>query len=158
MPKKYVKMILHIPLEIYETGDYKIHENRSDMYIEPCDELPPLNTSNRDSVLELLTQMLIPTKNEKIKWNTSKSSSSSSKSSEEEEDEEEEEEDEEDLEEEEVQQKEKIQEEEIKIYKNEIKPKKPKTENNIMTFKKHPQLKDNFTRKIRFHHGNFVPI
>ena len=153
MPKKYVKMILHIPLEIYETGDYKIHENRSDMYIEPCDELPPLNTSNRDSVLELLTQMLIPTKNEKIKWNTSKSSEE-----EDEEDLEEEEEEEEDLEEEEVQQKEKIQEEEIKIYKNEIKPKKPKTENNIMTFKKHPQLKDNFTRKIRFHHGTFVPI
>ena len=146
MPKKYVKMILHIPLEIYETGDYKIHENRSDMYIEPCDELPPLNTSNRDSVLELLTQMLIPTTNEKIKWNTS------SKSSEEEE---EEEEDEEDFE---VQKEEVQQEEEIKIYKNEIKPKKLKKENNIMTFKKHPHLKDNFTRKIRFHHGTFVPI
>lgn len=145
MPKKYVKMIIHIPLEIYETGDYKIHENHSAMYIEPCDELPPLNTSNRDSVLELLTQMLIPTTNEKIKWNTSCTSYSSS---EEEEDDEEEEE--------KTQQKEK--DEEIKIYKNEIKPKKPKTENNIMTFKKHLHLKDNFTRKIRFHPGTFIPI
>ena len=161
MPKKYVKMILHIPIEIYETGDYKIHENRSDMYIEPCDELPPLNTSNRDSVLELLTQMLIPTTNEKIKWNSSSSSSKSSEEEDEDEDdfEVQDEDVEEDFEVPEVQQKEKApEEEEIKIYKNEIKPKKPKKENNIMTFKKHPHLKDNFTRKIRFHHGNFVPI
>lgn len=157
MPKKYVQVVLHIPLEIYETGDYKIHEDRSSMHIEPCDELPSINTSNRDSLLEVLTQILVPNTNEKIKWNSN--DDEEEEEDDEEEDDEEEEEDEEEEDDFEVQQEPKhIEVQEIKIYKNEIKPKKPKIENNIMTFKKHLHLKDNFTRKIRFHPETLLPM
>jgi hypothetical protein len=159
-------MIIHIPIEIYETGDYKIHDNRSVMHMEVCEELPPVNGPHHDSVLDVLAEMLLPTMNEKIKWNAS--SSGKEEDEDEEEDEEDEEEDEEDDEEEEEEkeneekeneeEKDEKKEEEIKIYMHEIKPKNHKKENNIMTFKKRPLLKDNFTRKIRFHPETFVPI
>ncbi len=167
MPKKYVQVILHIPLEIYETGDYKIHEDRSSMQVEPCDELPPINTSNRDSVLEVLTQMLVPNIHDKIKWNSNSSFHKDEDEEDEDEDEEEdddddeeedEEEDEDEDDDEEEDEKKNIEVQEMKIYKNEIKPKKPKKENNVMTFKKHPHLKDNFTRKIRFYPETLLKI
>jgi len=152
MPKKYAKMIIHIPIEIYENGDYKIFEDRTFMNVEPCTELPPVCISNRDSVLDVLTDMLLP--QERIKW----ASSCSKEQEDEDEDEDFEEddadtkaEDETDSGEEETQEKQnQTQEEEpepeIRIYADEIKPKK-RTSSAIMSFKKRIRLKDNFTRK-----------
>ena len=151
MPKKYAKMIIHIPIEIYENGDYKIFEDRTFMKVEPCTELPPVCISNRDSVLDVLTDMLLP--QERIKW-----AASSSKDEEDEEEEDFEEDDadtkaeEEDTdsgeEEGKPQEKQKTEEEEpeLRVYTNEIKPKK-KTSSAVMSFKKRIRLKDNFTRK-----------
>jgi len=157
MPKKYAKMIIHIPIEIYENGDYKIFEDRTFMNVEPCAELPPVCISNRDSVLDVLTDMLLP--QERIKW----ASSSYSKGVEDEEEDEgfeeddadtkDEEEDETDSGEEEEtpkesqeQEQEQEEEPELRVYADEIKPKK-KTSSAIMSFKKRIRLKDNFTRK-----------
>ena len=158
MPKKYAKMIIHIPIEIYENGDYKIFEDRTFMNVEPCTELPPVCNSNRDSVLDVLTDMLLP--QERIKW--ASSSFSSSKGVEEEDEDEEFEEDDADTKaeeddedtdsgEEETQEnrkteKEEPQEPELRVYADEIKPKK-KTSSSIMSFKKRIRLKDRFTRK-----------
>ena len=158
MPKKYAKMIIHIPIEIYENGDYKIFEDRTFMNVEPCTELPPVCISNRDSVLDVLTDMLLP--QERIKWAASSFSSSKDKGVEDEEEEEDFEEDdadtkadtdsgEEEDEEETQENQEETQEEEepeIRVYADEIKPKK-KTSSMIMSFKKRIRLKDNFTRK-----------
>jgi hypothetical protein len=151
MPKKYAKMIIHIPIEIYENGDYKIFEDRTFMKVEPCTELPPVCISNRDSVLDVLTDMLLP--QERIKWGDS---SFYKKKEDEDEDFEEDDadtkdEDETDSGEEETQEEEKQEEEpepepEIRIYADEIKPKK-RTSSAIMSFKKRIRLKDNFTRK-----------
>jgi hypothetical protein len=157
MPKKYAKMIIHIPIEIYENGDYKIFEDRTFMNVEPCAELPPVCISNRDSVLDVLTDMLLP--QERIKWAASSFSSSKDKGVEDEDEDdntfEEDDadtnsgEDEEEEEEEEIQTEEKQKEEEepeVRVYADEIKPKK-KTSSMIMSFKKRIRLKDNFTRK-----------
>ena len=154
MPKKYAKMIIQIPIEIYENGDYKIFEDRTFMKLETCTELPPISTSNRDSVLDVLTNMLLP--QERIKWATSFSSKDDEDFEEDDADtkvEEEDEDEETDSGEEEKTEEEKTEEEEepeLRVYANEIKPKK-KTSSAIMTFKKlnHRHLKDHFTRKSR---------
>ena len=149
MPKKYAKMMIEIPIEIYENGDYKIHEDRSVLSMEPCLELPPINTNAHDSVLEVLTNILLPNTQEKIRWGNRYSDEE-----EEEEEDDEEEEEEKDEEEDHVV----IQEPELRIYLDEIKPKKNRKENNIMTFKKRYHFKDNHTRKLRFHPENLQLI
>ena len=152
-------MIIQIPIEIYENGDYKIFEDRTFMKLEPCTELPPISTSNRDSVLDVLTNMLLP--QERIKWASSYSKDDEDDDDHNHEDFEEddadtkaeEEEEETDSGEEETQeerQEETEKDPELRVYANEIKPKK-KTSSAIMTFKKlnHRHLKDHFTRKSR---------
>jgi len=155
MPKKYAKMIIHIPIEIYENGDYKIFEDRTFMKVEPCTELPPVSTSNRDSVLDVLTDMLLP--QERIKWassfstkeeeeedNTFEEDDADTKADDDEETESEEEEEE--TQENQKQTQEEEPEPELRVYADEIKPKK-RTSSAAMSFKKRIRLKDNFTRK-----------
>jgi hypothetical protein len=162
MPKKYAKMIIHIPIEIYENGDYQIFEDRTTMNVEPCAELPPVYKSERDSVLDVLTNMLLP--KERIKWKNEKEREKDIEVQELEEEEEEDdfEEDAADTEEEDEEEEEDIEikeetkpgepkkEEEIRIFSHEIKPNKIKNRGNVMSFKKQRHLKANFTRKIRF--------
>ena len=158
MPKKYAKLVIHIPIEIYETGDYQIFEDRTTMQVEPCAELPPVYKSDRDSVLDVLTNMLLP--KEKMKWNKEEEEEDFEKDEADTEDEEDEEnedseEDEDTQKKEETQKKDENQkedepkkEEEIRIFSHEINNKKPK-KGNVMSFKKHRHFKDNFTRRIR---------
>lgn len=161
MPKKYAKLVIHIPIEIYETGDYQIFEDRTTMQVEPCAELPPVYKSDRDSVLDVLTNMLLP--KEKMKWTKEEEEEDFEKDEADTEDEEDEENEEnEDSEEEEentkkeeepkteeTQKKEEPKkEEEIRIFSHEINNKKLK-KGNVMSFKKHRHFKDNFTRRIR---------
>ena len=161
MPKKYAKMIIHIPIEIYENGDYKIFEDRTCMKVEPCTELPPVSTSNRDSVLDVLTDMLLP--QERIKWASSYSKDEKDEDEEEDEEEDENEDDhtfeeddadtkedtdsgEEEEEEEENKEEKEEENKELRVYADEIKLKKRRS-SAIMSFKKRIRLKDNFTRK-----------
>ena len=152
MPKKYAKMIIHIPIEIYENGDYKIFEDRTCMKVEPCTELPPVSTSNRDSVLDVLTDMLLP--QERIKWASSYSKDEKDEDEDEDEDDHIFEEDDADTkedtdsgeEEEENKEENKEEDKELRVYADEIKLKKRRS-SAIMSFKKRIRLKDNFTRK-----------
>ena len=153
MPKKYAKMIIHIPIEIYENGDYQIFEDRTTMNVEPCAELPPVYKSERDSVLDVLTNMLLP--KERMKREQKRELEEEEEEDDFEEDaadtEEEEDEEEEDIEiKEETKPEEPKKEEEIRIFSHEIKPNQIKNRGNVMSFKKQRHLKANFTRKIRF--------
>jgi len=67
MNKNYAILNLRIPLEIFETGKYKLYKDRMDIGIERCIELPcQKNNSDYRDVLEVIREMLEP--REKIKW------------------------------------------------------------------------------------------
>ena len=70
MNKNYAILNLRIPLEIFETGKYKLYKDRMDIGIERCTELPcQKNNSDYRGVLEVISEMFQETgPREKIKW------------------------------------------------------------------------------------------
>jgi hypothetical protein len=172
MNKNYAILTMHIPLEIYESGKYKLHKDRMDIDMKRCEELPAKKkTQNYDSVMEVLSQMFDSTDKkevvkEKIKWEKTESESESSSSSQESEYESGLEEDydlestidynnndieEEEVEKEEVEKEEAEKEEaekELRVYSHEIK--KGKKPSHLISFKKRENTRDihTFTRKL----------
>lgn len=174
MNKNYAILTLRIPLEIYETGKYKLYKDRMDIGIDRCTELPcQKNNSDYRGVLEVISEMFQDTEpSEKIKW---QGTSDTGEEEEEEEDsqytegtEEEEEEDydlestidydnESDIEEDTEGTKEEDEEpeenkgteridQELRVYPHEIKLKKK--HGTLMTFKNRIKPKNTFTRKL----------
>lgn len=86
MNKNYAILTMHIPLEIQESGKYKLHKDRMDIDMKRCEELPAKKKQNYDSVMEVLSQMFDSTDKkevikEKIKWEKTESDSGASSSS-----------------------------------------------------------------------------
>lgn len=82
MPKNYIIANIRLCLEISENGQYKIHENRTQMEFEPCSELLPIQ--NNQNIVGTLQELLKPnSKKSKIKWDKEDISSSSEEEEEE---------------------------------------------------------------------------
>jgi hypothetical protein len=76
MTKNYIIANIRLCLEISENGQYKIHENRTQMDFEPCNELLPIQDNK--NIIGALQELLKPnTKKSKIKWDKEDLSSSS---------------------------------------------------------------------------------
>jgi hypothetical protein len=55
-------------IEISDDGNYKIHENRTHMDFQPCDDLPPIRKNeDGENIMQNILQMVSSSTN-KIKW------------------------------------------------------------------------------------------
>jgi hypothetical protein len=55
-------------IEISDDGNYKIHENRTHMDFQPCDDLPPIRQNeDGENIMQNILQMVSSSTN-KIKW------------------------------------------------------------------------------------------
>ena len=175
MNKNYAILTLRIPLEIYETGKYKLYKERMDIGIERCTELPcQKNNSDYCDVLEVISEMFQDTEpGEKIKWTGTSGTGGTEEEEEEdtlsedinstedydlettidygnesdsEEGTEGTEQEEEDAEGTEEEKNKKIIEPELRVYSHEMKPRKK--HGTLMTFKNRIKPKNTFTRKL----------
>jgi hypothetical protein len=161
----YIIANIKLLIEIAEDGNYQIHEDRTQIEFNPCDNLPPIRTNETNDMSKILS--LVSSSTNKIKWNGGDNSNSpdhiqnttsqednleliNEKEEEgekegEEEEEEEEEGEEEEGEEEEGEEEEREEEEELKVYKHELK-KKTKMP-SITTTLKNYHVKNNITKR-----------
>lgn len=57
-------------IEISDDGKYQIHEDRTHIDFNPCDELPPIRkTEDGENIMQNILQMVSSSTN-KIKWNS----------------------------------------------------------------------------------------
>jgi len=152
-------------IEISDDGNYKIHENRTHMDFQPCDDLPPIRKNeDGENIMQNILQMVSSSTN-KIKWENDDNDfvggeheDNVSEYSEEEDDDQNEEdqdpdeEDDDDSDEEDDESKEetktndKKEEEEIRVYNHEINTEPKKT--SLTTTLKN-RVKNNISKKNR---------
>lgn len=122
----YIIANIKLLIEMSEDGTYQIHEDRTQIEFNPCEDLPPIRTNENNDMIKMLN--LVSSSTNKIKWmNESKNMNKKieeNKNSE-------------------------IEPKEIKVFKHELKE-KSKIPSVTTTLKNH-HVKNNITKRQRIH-------